>query len=74
MYQRLEDLLESEDFEDDLKKLLEISYPNYMKLLEKRKIDIERSDHGIVIAGMSQRTFLHTHSRNTYLRLNVCNI
>ena len=74
MYQRLEDFLESEEFEDDFKKLLEISNPNYLKLLEKRKIDIERSDHGIVIAGMSQVTFLDTHLRDTYLTLNVCNI
>ena len=57
MYQMLEDIFESEDFEDDFKKLLEISNPNYMKLLEKRKIDIERYDNAIVIAGMSQRTF-----------------
>lgn len=53
MYQRLEEFLESEDFEDDFKKILEESYPKYMKLLEKRRKDIERSDHGIVIAGMN---------------------
>nr|XP_022288226.1 uncharacterized protein LOC111100543 isoform X2 [Crassostrea virginica] len=51
MYQRLEDFLESEEFEDDFKKLLEKSNPNYLKILEKRRKDIERSDHGIVIAG-----------------------
>ena len=72
MYQRLEDFLESKDFEDDFKKLLEISYPNYLKLMEKKRTDIARSDHGIVIAGMSQWTFLTTHSRTTFLRLIVC--
>lgn len=52
MYQRLVALLKSPEFEDDFKKVLEISNPNYLKDLEKRRRDIERADHGIVIAGM----------------------
>ena len=53
MYQMLEELLQSKDFEDGIKDVLEVSYPNYLKILENRRKDIERTDHGIVIAGMN---------------------
>lgn len=52
MYQKLEEFLKSEDFEEDFRKVLEISNPKYLKVLEKRRRDIERSDHGIVVAGI----------------------
>ena len=52
MYQELEQFLKSAHFDDDLKKVLTTSNPKYLQNLEKRRRDIERSDHGIVIAGM----------------------
>ena len=53
MYQTLEQFFKSEEFDDDSKNMLMVSNPNYLQVLEKRKRDIKRSDHGIVIAGMS---------------------
>lgn len=54
MYQTLEQFLKSEEFEEDLKKVLEKSNPKYLDILEKRRRDIERTDHGIFIAGMDK--------------------
>lgn len=53
MYQEFEQFLKSAQFDDDLKKVLTKSNPQYLQTLEKRRRDMERSDHGIVIAGMS---------------------
>lgn len=52
LYHDLESFLKSEDFENDLKENLEISHPNYLKNLERRKKDMQKSDHAIVVAGM----------------------
>lgn len=52
MYQDLEQFLNSGEFEEEIRKVLAISNPNYLKILEKRMTDIERNDHGIVLAGL----------------------
>ena len=52
MYQELEQFLKSAHVDDELKTVLTTSDSKYLQHLEKRRKDIERSDHGIVIAGM----------------------
>ena len=52
MYQDLEQFLNSGEFEEEIRKVLAISNPNYLQILEKRMTDIERNDHGIVLAGL----------------------
>lgn len=44
-------LIKSDEFGEYLKEELEKSYPEYLQVLEKRIEDMERTDHGIVIAG-----------------------
>lgn len=52
MYQDLEGFVKSDEFDEDLRKELQQLHPMYLEVLEKRKKDIRKSDHGIVIAGM----------------------
>lgn len=52
MYQDLEQFLKSEEFEEEIRKILAKSNPNYLQVLKKRMTDIERQDHGIVFAGL----------------------
>ena len=54
MYHMLEDILQNEDFGEDLREELNISFPDYTIFLEKREKDMERGDHGIIIAGMKR--------------------
>nr|XP_022312442.1 uncharacterized protein LOC111117580 isoform X6 [Crassostrea virginica] len=51
LYKSLEQFLRSEDFGEDVKKVLQKSHPKYLEVLEKRRNDMQRSDHAIVIAG-----------------------
>lgn len=52
MYRELENVLKSKEYSEDLRFELEHSNPNYLTVLEKRIKDMEKSDHGIVVAGM----------------------
>lgn len=36
----------------ELRRDIEKSYPNYMQMLEKRRKDMEKNDHGVVFAGL----------------------
>ena len=47
----LEHFLKDNDFPEDMKKVLEKRNPKYLNMLEIRKRDIDKEDHGIVIAG-----------------------
>lgn len=47
MYRDFLNILKSDDFTEDLQSELQRSYPN----LEKRITDMDKLDHGIVIAG-----------------------
>lgn len=61
LYENLKIFLSSDDFGEDLRNELEKSNPNYLEVLEKRIKDMEKCDHGIVIAGNvlgSNETFL----------------
>lgn len=61
MYENLKIFLTSDDFGEDLRNELQESNPNYLEVLEKRIKDMEKCDHGIVIAGNvlgSNETFL----------------
>lgn len=52
MYSELEKLLKCVEYTNDLRTELEESNPHYLKILQNRRIDMERTDHGIVIAGL----------------------
>lgn len=52
MYRELENVLKSKEYSEDLRFELEHSNPNYLTVLEKRIKDMDKSDHGIVVAGM----------------------
>lgn len=43
--------LKSDEYTEDLQNELQQYYPDYLEVLEKRIGDMEKSDHGIVIAG-----------------------
>lgn len=51
MYRDFLNILKSDDFTEDLQSELQKSYPNYLTVLEKRITDMDKLDHGIVIAG-----------------------
>ena len=51
LYQSLEQVLRSKNYDENLRNELQKSNPDYLKVLEKRKADMEKSDHSIVIAG-----------------------
>ncbi|XP_062569206.1 transmembrane GTPase Marf-like isoform X2 [Saccostrea cucullata] len=44
-------LLQREEFDEDMKSELECIFPNYLKMLEERICDLDREDNGIVVAG-----------------------
>lgn len=52
LYNDLEELLRSQDFEEDLRNELKKSCHDYLKILKKRREDMVKPDHAIVIAGM----------------------
>lgn len=51
LYENLKRLLNSENFGEDLRSELHKLQPNYLEVLDKRMRDMEKVDHGIVIAG-----------------------
>lgn len=51
MYRKLEIILKSDEYLEDLRFELDHSNPNYLTVLQKRIKDMEKSDHGIVVAG-----------------------
>lgn len=52
MYRKLEIILKSDEYLEDLRFELDHSNPNYLTVLQKRIKDMEKSDHGIVVAGI----------------------
>lgn len=51
VYINLGTLLESNDYNEDLRRELQKSNPDYMNGLYKRRRDLENSDHGLVVSG-----------------------
>lgn len=51
MYKQLGTFLKSEKYKKDLKMELELSQPDFVGSINKRIEDMEKTDHGIVIAG-----------------------
>lgn len=47
----MEKFLQSDVYTKDLQNELQQSNPDYLNVLEKKIRDMEKSDHGIVIAG-----------------------
>lgn len=52
LYRDIERFLKSDEYTEELRNELQQSNPDYMTVLEKRINDIEKTDHGIVIAGL----------------------
>lgn len=52
IYRALAMFLKSDGYRKDLEIELEKSNPVFIKDIDKRIIDMEKSDHGIVIAGL----------------------
>lgn len=52
IYRALDTFLKSDGYRKDLEIELEKSNPGFIKDIDKRIIDMEKSDHGIVIAGL----------------------
>lgn len=53
MFKDIELFLNSEEYSVDLRHELNALNPDYLVHLEKRRKDMEKSDHGIVIAGQT---------------------
>ncbi|XP_062577861.1 uncharacterized protein LOC134239723 isoform X2 [Saccostrea cucullata] len=51
MFDDLMKIIESKEYDTNLRQCLEKASPDYMTSIAKRKKDIMRSDHGIVVAG-----------------------
>lgn len=51
IFQNLATLLESDDYNEDLRKELRKSNPNYLIVLTNRIKDLQKSDHGLVVSG-----------------------
>lgn len=51
IYRDLQKFLQSDVYTKELQNELQQSNPDYLTVLEKRIKDMEKSDHGIVIAG-----------------------
>lgn len=51
IFQNLATLLESDDYNEDLRKELRKSNPNYLIVLTNRIKDLQKSDHGLVDSG-----------------------
>lgn len=60
IYRDLQKFLQSEVYTKELQNELQQSNPDYLKVLEKRIRDMEKSDHGIVIAGKVAKKTLNT--------------
>lgn len=52
MYKQLGTFLKSKKYKRDLKMELELSKPDFVGSINKRIEDMEKTDHGIVIAGI----------------------
>lgn len=52
MYKQLGTFLKSTKYKRDLKMELELSQPDFVGSINKRIEDMEKTDHGIVIAGI----------------------
>lgn len=52
MFESVEEMLESPDYDKDLQDELSIACPNYMTVFQSAKRDLLRNDCGIVVAGL----------------------
>lgn len=53
IYEKLETLLKSDDYNEDLRTELQKSNPDYQNVLTKRLRDLQKSDHGLVVSGLA---------------------
>lgn len=53
IYQELETLLKSDDYNEGLRTELQKSNPDYHNVLTKRLRDLQKSDHGLVVSGLT---------------------
>lgn len=52
LYQDLETFLESDEYIEDLQNELQVTNPDYFTVIRKWRKDFEKSEHGIVVAGI----------------------
>lgn len=53
LYHDLETFLKNDEYIEDLRNELQASNPDYLTVLGKWRKDLEKSDHGIVVAGIT---------------------
>lgn len=63
VYQDLETLLGSNDFNEDLRKELQKSNPDYPKVISNRIRDLQKADHGLVVSG---KDYVSCYSNNIF--------
>lgn len=69
IYQKIERLLESDKCNDGLRMELELSFPEYRSTFIKWRMDLEKTDHGIVIAGKKIVHLLTFENKNTLTKI-----
>lgn len=60
MYEKLEKFLNSDKYTEDLRNELQQSNPDYLTVLKKRRLDMGKTDHGIVVSGIAYKSKLIT--------------
>lgn len=53
LYQDLETFLESDEYIDDLQNELQVTNQGYLTVIRKWRKDFEKSEHGIVVGGIT---------------------
>lgn len=51
IYEAIEKFVRRDEYSDDLRKELKSSFPQYCTLFSNWRKDLEKTDHGIVVAG-----------------------
>lgn len=74
IYKEIYTFLKRKEYTIDLRKELEKSNPEYLNVLEKLMKDIEKADHGIVIAGNGSHSLKpkKRKRKNTKITVNNC--
>lgn len=75
IYKEIYTFLKRKEYTIDLRKELEKSNPEYHNVLEKLMKDIEKADHGIVIAGNGSHSLKQKRKKkrkNTKITVNNC--
>lgn len=72
MYEKLEKFLNSDKYTEDLRNELQQSNPDYPTVLEKRRLDMGKTDHGIVVSGIAYNWLLLHELDYRERKLYIC--